>query len=231
MAYGSRCSGTIQQCILPWYSWRPNIIQRSVVWDEDYQTCEDHSAQVWPLNSACPNSSHYLEKLKNFYPGENYSSVAHYTDYKLAEDPHNCWDSCSSPGPNCCACTNKKYFKCEKSGVCVHPDLRCDGHPQCQHGEDEDVNICLDIWVKNKLVSAAASLKCNSSRYPHIYTVSVPCDGVQECEERLDEANCSEQSFANNFLGGSMAFIVLFYLGLKIYRINKRDITSSIIKR
>ena len=46
-------------------------------------------------------------------------------------------------------------------------------------------------------MSSAASLKCNNIRYPNrdppFSTVSVPCDGVEECEEGFDEANCNEQ--------------------------------------
>ena len=73
-AYGIRCNGTIQRCILPWYTQAPGAWFGDR-WDEEDQTCEDHSAQVWPLHSACPNSSHYFHKLKSYFPQGDFSDV------------------------------------------------------------------------------------------------------------------------------------------------------------
>ena len=150
--------------------------------------------------------------------------------FKLAEDPHGCWDSCSKPGSNCLACTNENYFTCKQSGVCIHEDLRCDGHPQCKHGEDEDVETCFESWVRRKIVSPAASLRCSSKRYPGNLTVSVACDGVVECSDGADETSCTKP--ANSIYLLLLLLSILFiYLGLKLFRKYKHKKNSYIIKR
>ena len=60
-------------------------------------------------------------------------------------DPHNCQASCQTPDYGCEACTNSAYFNCPVNGEphCLHPDLECDGHPQCDNAEDEDFWKCL----------------------------------------------------------------------------------------
>ena len=169
-AYGTRCSGSMKRCIYPWYTWDPDGPGR---WSEDRQNCDDHSLQVWSLHSACPNSSYYLQKLNTSFPGRDFSIVehelSHYYNYnKLAEDTHNCWDSCSAPGPNCEACTNSNedYFICEKSGECIHKVLRCDGVPHCRLGEDEDLDDCRNGYVKKKMISTFATYRCRRADYP-----------------------------------------------------------------
>ena len=80
-------------------------------------------------------------------------------------DPHKCQDSCETPGRNCSACTNKEYFRCDKSDQCLHPKLVCDGHPQCEHGEDEDLSKCYKEYVKKRIISDHATMKCESRMY------------------------------------------------------------------
>ena len=141
-------------------------------WHEQWQkTCDDHSAQVWPLHSACPNSSHYLQLMNTFFPGADISDVEEQISYyyKMAEDPHNCWDSCSAPGPNCEACTNDAYYRCKKSGECIHAELGCDGIPHCRLGEDEDLDDCRNDYVKKKIISPFATYRCRRADYPGRY--------------------------------------------------------------
>ena len=75
-------------------------------------------------------------------------------------DPHNCQSSCSSPDLDCVACTNPDYFNCTKSNKCLHPDLVCDGHPQCEDGEDEDLDKCYTKYVKNQVIYKYSSFRC-----------------------------------------------------------------------
>merc|ERR1719318_2213886 len=103
------------------------------------------------------------------------------------DDPHNCKGSCAVPGPNCQACTNPDYFNCTKSGKCVHPSLVCDGHPQCEHGEDEDLHRCYDKLVETGDIKGTATLVCSSIMYPKMMTVATVCDGIEECEGGRDE--------------------------------------------
>ena len=79
-------------------------------------------------------------------------------------DPHLCQDSCSTSSPDCIACTNPDYFICNKSKMCVHPSLQCDGHPQCQHGEDEQ--NCYGQYIKKNIIKHYATFNCKSLLYP-----------------------------------------------------------------
>ena len=86
------------------------------------------------------------------------------TDYT---DPHDCQMSCDNPSYGCHACTNKRYFNCTKNGVeiCLHPDLVCDGHPQCDHALDEDFDQCYEKYLDLGIINEYATLKCRSSIY------------------------------------------------------------------
>ena len=183
-------------------------------------------------------TKYYKRDFKRYYYGmiRNYSTefYTHYKEYEklnktwlennpAKQDPHGCWQSCFEPGPGCAACTNPDYFLCAMSGVCIHPELRCDGHPQCQHGEDEDVNTCFDIWVKNKLVSPAASMPCSSRQYPGMQILATACDGIIECFESVDEVNCKNHSWSNYVLAVTIAIMLTVYLGLKYTKIKKKE--------
>ena len=146
--------------------------------------------------------------LYNSFTEEDYIDYYYYYDYTAnyddfskhydhPDDPHNCQNSCSSPGPDCISCTNKDYFQCPLSGLCLHPDLRCDGHTQCPFAEDESLDVCFERWVGAKFVSPFASLKCSSVRYPGTNIYSIPCDGIVECADGRDERSCRENSYVN----------------------------------
>ena len=127
-----RCRGQNQHCIRPWYSKRDGAPV-----DGYRQNCLDKSDQVFHMNTKC-NVSSYIDIHKRLFcdladvkdelvcsDPETWlqSQSPHY------QDPHMCQASCATPGPGCLACTNPDYFMCEKSGVCLHPQLECDGHP------------------------------------------------------------------------------------------------------
>jgi hypothetical protein len=73
----------------------------------------------------------------------NYSSVLHKHCEGLCDpamyayDLEQCQECLDKSPPSCKACSNRNYYQCEKSGQCIHPDLRCDMHPQCMFAEDE----------------------------------------------------------------------------------------------
>ena len=132
-SYGHRCKGTRHQCIYPWYkNIDGDIFARS--------TCSDKSDRIFSLGAKCPNASFYMDIHNNLFCNDSASNTSFICTKQLEwlkgqssvkyDDPHNCWDSCLNPGPNCDGCTNDKYFKCEKSGKCLHSSLKCDGHPQ-----------------------------------------------------------------------------------------------------
>ena len=61
---------------------------------------------------------------------------------------------------------------CEKSYMCVHKDLVCDGHPQCLNNEDEDFDTCKTKWIEKKVFPSHATVRCKSKTYPKIVVAS-----------------------------------------------------------
>ena len=108
------------------------------------RTCVDKSDRVFEVGQHCPsNDSTYncTTYLGEVFPCPDDSPA------------RNCWDSCDKPGPNCTTCTNTAYFHCTHSNYCLHPQLLCDGHPQYEHGEDEDLDFCHVKYKENKVIS------------------------------------------------------------------------------
>ena len=141
-------------------------------------------------------------------------------DPMLFLDPHNCWSSCSVPGDNCLACTNPSYFSCPLSGVCIHPDLQCDGHPQCQFAEDEGFEDCKKKYYEKKIIEEFATVKCNSTVYPMMITVATACNGVVECLMGEDEEPlCSDNISSTIILVGTCFAFLSIYLGLRFSHI------------
>ena len=133
-----------------------------------------------------------------------------------------CWDSCKKPGLKCTACTNSTYFNCYQSNTCIHPSLYCDGHPQCEHGEDEDLDKCKTEYTKNNLIPETATFRCRSIMYPIMETYATACDGLEECFEAEDEKFCSGYSVLKKILVSTSLIIVILYQGLKFGRIAKQ---------
>ena len=160
-------------------------------WTKLTQTCIDFSDRIYQQKIPCPST------------------------------PNNiCWDSCANPGPQCTTCTNTTYFQCSQSKKCIHPSLKCDGHPQCDFGEDEDLDICKYIYPQNDglrrhQTQKYATFRCHRIMYPELETYATPCDGYTHCLNGEDESLCSDDSTLNIIL----ALIALLYLALKFWRI------------
>lgn len=147
---GVRCTGSKMGIIYPWYKYYtgepPNPYLK--------QNCEDQSDRVHIAGQPCPNRTYYLDihnsewcsddSVKALTICTNSSAWLETTaiDQERLDDPHYCQESCATPGLNCVACTGEKYFKCSRSNTCIHPDLECDGQPQCPDNEDEDFERC-----------------------------------------------------------------------------------------
>ena len=147
---GVRCTGSKMGIIYPWYKYYtgepPNPYLK--------QNCEDQSDRVHIAGQPCPNRTYYLDvhnsewcsddSVKALTICTNSSTWLETTaiDQERLDDPHYCQESCATPGLNCVACTGEKYFKCSRSNTCIHPDLECDGQPQCPDKEDEDFERC-----------------------------------------------------------------------------------------
>ena len=129
-------------------------------------------------------------------------------------NPFNCTDSCSDPGYSCLACTNQKYFQCIRDNlrVCIHPQLVCNHHPDCDNVGDEEFEVCYSEYVRKGLVDEFATLKCPSKIYPDMITVATVCDGIEECYGGEDEPKTCLNSNGFIFLGVSLAILLGIYL-------------------
>ena len=212
-----RCRGTNQHCIRPWYSKRDGIPISGYK-----QNCLDKSDQAFHMDTKC-NVTNYIQIHSDLFCLSDdmkdkpvcrnplqwlQEQSLHY------QDPHFCQQSCDKPGPDCAACKNASYFMCERSRMCLHPDLECDGHPQCPEGEDEDLERCLEKYIENKVVSKYATTVCSSAAYPVMQTLATICDGVPECLRGSDEANCAGSGaeyalLAITSVGCLMLYIIL----------------------
>ena len=135
-------------------------------------------------------------------------------------DPHNCTGSCEYPEDGCYACTNPEYFFCEKNNVsvCMHPALECDGHPQCDDAEDENLDKCFQKYKEREIITNHATLKCPSRNYPEMITLATVCDGIMECLDDEDEpASC--ESISPKWFLISKLIIVLLYISINSTKI------------
>ena len=120
------------------------------------------------------------------------------------------------PGLNCIACSGDKFFNCSRSNTCIHPDLECDGHPQCPDNEDEDYDMCRQKYFDKKIVKKISSFKCISPMYPQIFTIATACNGIVECLNGLDEDFCNTNSVTTPILVSAIFLVLGMFFGLKI---------------
>ena len=130
----------------------------------------------------------------------------------------------SSLGLNCTACNNPSYYQCSSSNICLHPQLKCDGHPQCPGGEDEDLEECQESYVENQVIGREASYRCTSIFYDgsdgaKVEIFATPCDGVIECAKASDETGCNDNFITNIVLGFFTVTVFLLFFGLRYFNI------------
>ena len=238
MKYGEgvRCNGSLMQMIYPWYKWfdgMPDVRLK--------QQCEDKSDQVFNLETPCPDLNHYLSIQNQIWCSENISkdeeictnpkSWIEKNGIKISDDPHNCQASCNETGPNCISCRNESYFSCYQSGQCIHPDLKCDGHPQCLGGEDEEYEMCKGNYLTKHIVEPFATFKCNSTVYPIIYTIATACNDIHECLDDADESLCDLDKYTTPVLVFLAIGILIVFMSLKLPQLldfhNKRQLQKK----
>ena len=206
------------------------------------KTCQDRSDQVFIMHEPC-NEKKFVKKynesicsgVNGVYVDED--EYCHHLDDIIRDynnnyfyDPHQCTNSCEEPGYGCLACTNPRYFKCTKNNqsVCIHPDLHCNHHPDCDDAEDEKYEDCKNKYVEKFIVKEFATLRCPSKIYPNMETVATVCDDIIECHNWLDESDCKHND-ANIYLAISVSLILAIYFGLKFYfsRIKNKQSKNS----
>ena len=171
-AAGARCRGDYQHCTWPWY-------RLSDAWTSYKPSCLDKPDQVFPINTTCrKHNKQFLETYRTLWCSGNDKRKTGYHCNNLDDwfskrtkpkfiDPHGCERSCSTPGPNCLACDHDDFFHCNSTGFCINKENVCDGHPHPSCGGDyEDMDKCLEIYFKKRIVKRYATLICPSKMYP-----------------------------------------------------------------
>ena len=229
-SYAKHCSGTNKQCYNPWYT---QVHGYRIIYP--LPTCADKSDEVFQTNISC--WEHFQINIEFHDAHFCNSSVPSLidADYLICKDkvkylndldpsggymdPHNCMSSCSnsSHGLNCTACSNPSYFQCSSSDICLHPQLECDGHPQCPGGEDENLEKCQDKYVRNQIIGIEASYKCTSKFYDNMEIFSTPCDKVIECADESDERGCNDNKDTNCVLGFFTVTVFFMFFGLRYF--------------
>ena len=259
--FGDRCRGSQQHCIYPAYrSYDYDTFRAAGFLGE----CKDKSDQIFERQSQCnmraqldiycnhcqDNRSHsewkYIydcerkcEDREHFIaeqrdPNKEWTSRWG-TTRKDALDPHNCQASCLEPGYGCTACENKKYFNCSSSSKCLHPDLVCDGVPQCPGAEDEECGKLLrtDAFFfesifdkcKHKQDRSDAIMKCQSICEPTETISATPCNDVPECHNNADEPWICKNTttIISGAVGGIFATIISIFIIVKIKTLNTKN--------
>ena len=229
--YGFRCTGQNMRCVHPWYT----------VWDGEplshppsLTQCPDKSDQVFNSSLTCrQHLQQHIDFHNQSFCSENYvrnKLICKNNSQWLSgkdesfSDPHLCQLSCSVPGPDCLACTNSSYFLC-RSGHCLHPDLVCDGHPQCPGGEDEDLSKCYDKYIRKKIIQPLATYKCQSLLFENMLIFATPRNNIVECWDGSDEPE--PENYSTEILVTSAIFIGLIYIALKYSGMTKKILSAD----
>ena len=246
LAVGFRCIGKLQHCIYPWYSILYSYKEANQ--GRLPSTCSDKSDQIFEIKE-CKSSLDYLSEYYYYFCSLSNPEDYYYYQYLVTtpywkancdnitlftkfekykdEDPHNCQKSCANPSPGCQACTNLDYFRCQRyqRPFCLHPELVCDGHPQCDGGEDEHLDLCLESYLETGIVDEYATVICTSPMYNNTKVVATACDGISECAENLDESGCGDKNYGP-FVSAVLMLVLFSAMQMWEYCRNDRKSTT-----
>ena len=127
------------------------------------------------------------------------------------------------------SCKLQKMHFCPRSNQCIWNDWVCDGFVQCLKGDDEDFEMCLD----RKSFPKGATFKCqeaNRTGYK-IEILAVPCNGIPECQDGIDEHFCKREGqiivLLSILVAGFIMFIwIAIYLIYDVNNAEEADIGS-----
>ena len=91
-----------------------------------------------------------------------------------------------------CHHARANYVPCQEGGlnndgICIYPEEVCDGIPQCPNATDESLDKCQNYF------SNATKIQCDRPNIGNgitIPTLAIRCNGIIECSNGEDEANC-----------------------------------------
>ena len=147
----------------------------NITYESIDRKCSDRSDEIFLEGWTCRQylysnlDIHQLSFCNSEYPEVNSSLICTdkwkwlSTQDPALSDPNNCQSSCEVPDLDCQACSNSSYVMCGQSGLCVPPELVCDGHPECPNGEDEDLYNCHQTYIENHIVEPHTDAKAPST--------------------------------------------------------------------
>ena len=238
-SYGFRCTGQNMRCVQPWYTKDNGVPHSSLLRqspDKSDQvfnsslTCREHLQQHIDFFTQrfCNETNDMIDGVLPLARGAPCKNITKWLSEKDKSytDPHSCQSSCSVPGPDCQACSNSSYFLCPRSGQCVHPQLVCDGHPQCVEGEDEDLTMCYEDHIKLKIIDPLATYRCQSLFYENMTTFSIPHNNKIECWDGSDEPE-NKDKITNIFLTAAILFVMTIYIAMKYSGLAKKILSTD----
>ena len=81
------------------------------------------------------------------------------------------------------------HLMCDNSTKCIYSVYVCDGHRQCQDGQDENVDECKSRNAFPKQATVQCSEDNRSDKYS-IFIMAIPCNGKRECKNGEDKIGC-----------------------------------------
>jgi hypothetical protein len=119
----------------------------------------------------------------------------------------------------------------EGLAVCLDPVLRCDMHPQCDKGEDEE--NCYVEYRRRGYLDSSATMKCKSPHHNSGNTTvtiwAAPCDGREECFQGRDERGCDTGLLVYILLGGILDLVIACHRLYGQLATNKRLCHMSVV--
>ena len=78
---------------------------------------------------------------------------------------------------------------CDKSTKCIYFDYICDGHRQCQDGQDENIDECKSRNTFPKEATVQCLEDNRPDKYPTVI-MAILCNGKSECKYGEDKIGC-----------------------------------------
>ena len=122
------------------------------------------------------------------------------------------------------SCKIHNMHFCSRSNQCIWKDWVCDGFVQCLKGDDEDFEMCLE----RESFPKGATFRCqeaNRTGYK-IEILAVPCNGIPECKEGIDEQLCEREGKIIILFSLAVAAFIMF-IWFVIYLTYDGEVTDS----
>ena len=180
------------------------ILNEMLNFDEERLYCRDNVSLRW-------NSAEELTQLNSLYGNIKYcilkngETISDFQLYQLVMKDQSFigrkyfpegWLDQQFLEYSCNFATKGNNIPCQKSvdgvdlhGICIYPEEVCDGIPHCPNATDEVLDEC------KKYLSSAAQIECERPNVQlengmTILTLAIRCNGIVECADGQDEANC-----------------------------------------